>query len=62
MLAFRVMCFFVGISFRCIQDVNTGLGKVLGYITSVKGLSSIRDEVWQLLHEVGLSADENMFT
>ena len=39
---------------RCIQDVNTGLSKVLGYITSVKGLAAIRDEVWELLHEVGI--------
>ena len=41
---------------RCIQDVNTGLSKVLGYITSVKGLAAIRDEVWELLHEVSISS------
>ena len=35
----------------CIQDVNSGLGKVLTYISSVKGLAAIRDEVWQLLHD-----------
>ena len=37
---------------RCIQDVSTGLSKVLGYITSVKGLAAIRDQVWDLLQEV----------
>ena len=39
--------------------MNTGLSKVLGYITSVKGLAAIRDEVWELLHEVRILPFKN---
>ncbi|XP_064649759.1 conserved oligomeric Golgi complex subunit 1-like [Lineus longissimus] len=33
----------------CNQDVNNGVGKLLGYINSVKGLASIRDALWEQL-------------
>ncbi len=50
---FQTLCRYLD---SCIQDVNQGLGKVLGYITSVKGLAAIRDDVWTLLSQVSMSA------
>ncbi|XP_071477310.1 conserved oligomeric Golgi complex subunit 1-like [Diadema antillarum] len=35
----------------CISDVHDGISKLLGYVTSIRGLTSIRDAVWDLLQE-----------
>ncbi|XP_022105215.1 conserved oligomeric Golgi complex subunit 1-like [Acanthaster planci] len=35
----------------CIQDVHSGVGKLLGHVTSMKALATIRDAVWDLLAE-----------
>ncbi|XP_072039024.1 conserved oligomeric Golgi complex subunit 1-like [Amphiura filiformis] len=33
----------------CIKDVHNGVGKLLNYVASIKALTSIRDELWELL-------------
>ncbi|XP_063970712.1 conserved oligomeric Golgi complex subunit 1-like [Lytechinus pictus] len=35
----------------CISDVHDGISKLLNYVTSIRGLTSIRDAVWDLLQE-----------
>ncbi|KAI0208087.1 Conserved oligomeric Golgi complex subunit 1 [Lamellibrachia satsuma] len=35
----------------CISDVNAGLNKLLTFITTVRGLALIRDQVWLLLRQ-----------
>ncbi|CAG5116585.1 unnamed protein product, partial [Candidula unifasciata] len=36
----------------CLQEVQSGVGKLLHYVNSVKRLADIRDEVWSLLTQV----------
>ncbi|XP_012934565.1 conserved oligomeric Golgi complex subunit 1 isoform X1 [Aplysia californica] len=36
----------------CLQDVQSGVGKLLNYVNTVKRLADIRDEVWELLSTV----------
>ncbi|XP_055956270.1 conserved oligomeric Golgi complex subunit 1 [Patella vulgata] len=38
----------------CVQDISSGISKLLSYVNTVKRLADIRDAVWQLLQE-----DEN---
>lgn len=52
----KIVCHFTTFTFsctpwhsRCNQDVNNGVGKLLGYINSVKGLAAIRDALWEQL-------------
>ncbi|XP_038072145.1 conserved oligomeric Golgi complex subunit 1-like [Patiria miniata] len=35
----------------CIQDVHSGVGKLLNHVTSMKALAAIRDAVWDMLAE-----------
>lgn len=35
----------------CINDVHDGISKLLSYVASIRGLTSIRDAVWELLQE-----------
>lgn len=37
---------------RCLQDVQAGVTKLLNYVSSVKRLADIRDDVWNILSEV----------
>ncbi|KAH9518338.1 Golgi transport complex subunit 1 [Bulinus truncatus] len=51
----------------CLQDVQSGVGKLLNYVNTVKRLADIRDEVWSLLSKVRSEAcwkliDENILT
>lgn len=39
---------------RCVKCVQGGLAGILNYVTTVKGLAAIRDEVWNLLQHVSL--------
>ena len=36
----------------CISDVHSGVGKLLNYVTSIKALTAIRDDLWDLLAAV----------
>ncbi|CAL1527327.1 unnamed protein product [Lymnaea stagnalis] len=36
----------------CLKEVQTGVGKLLNYVNTVKRLADIRDEVWALLTQV----------
>jgi len=36
---------------KCQSVVQSGLSKLLSYITSIKGLATIRDEIWSLLKQ-----------
>jgi len=36
----------------CLQDIQSGVGKLLNYVNTVKRLADIRDDVWELLTEV----------
>ena len=42
----------VSVYFRCMKDVSAGVSKLLGFVGSIKGLSTIRDAVWDQLHQV----------
>nr|XP_006811556.1 PREDICTED: conserved oligomeric Golgi complex subunit 1-like [Saccoglossus kowalevskii] len=33
----------------CIQDINSGVGKLFTYLTTIKGLTGVRDALWELL-------------
>ncbi|XP_071965469.1 conserved oligomeric Golgi complex subunit 1-like isoform X2 [Antedon mediterranea] len=33
----------------CVQDVHTGVGRLFNYINTIKGLTAIRDALWELL-------------
>ncbi|XP_077988897.1 conserved oligomeric Golgi complex subunit 1-like [Glandiceps talaboti] len=33
----------------CIRDINIGVGKLFSYVTTIKGLTGIRDTLWELL-------------
>lgn len=46
---------FLGFFRRCVVNVQDGLAKVLNYVTTVKGLTTIRDELWNLLKNVSFS-------
>ncbi|XP_033096428.1 conserved oligomeric Golgi complex subunit 1-like [Anneissia japonica] len=35
----------------CVQDVHTGVGRLFNYINTIKGLTSIRDALWELLKQ-----------
>jgi len=35
--------------------INEGLVKLLGFVTSVKALTNIRDELWNILKQASLS-------
>ena len=37
---------------RCLQDVRSGVGKLLNYVNSVKRLADIRDAVWDIVAQV----------
>ncbi|XP_025076664.1 conserved oligomeric Golgi complex subunit 1-like [Pomacea canaliculata] len=37
----------------CLQDVQAGVTKLLNYVSSVKRLADIRDDVWNILSEEG---------
>lgn len=39
---------------RCVTNVQGGLASILNYVTTVKGLAAIRDELWNLLQHVSL--------
>jgi len=41
--------------YRCTDIINEGLVKLLGFVTSVKALTDIRDELWNLLKQASLS-------
>ena len=38
--------------YSCIADVARGVGELPKYIGTLKGLSSIRDSVWDMLNQV----------
>lgn len=42
-------------SFRCSDDIRAGVGNLLVYVKSMKGLAGIRDAVWELLTSESLS-------
>lgn len=42
--------------------MQSGLGKLLAFITTVKGLAAIRDEVWLLLSQVVYATSELSFS
>ncbi|XP_059174642.1 conserved oligomeric Golgi complex subunit 1-like [Physella acuta] len=51
----------------CLQDVQSGVGKLLNYVNTVKRLADIRDELWALLTAVQsepswLQMNENILT
>ena len=46
---------------RSVKDVNTGVGKLLKYIGSLKGLAAIRDAVWDLIKEVCIDINTCVF-
>ncbi|XP_070542511.1 conserved oligomeric Golgi complex subunit 1-like isoform X2 [Ptychodera flava] len=35
----------------CIHDINIGVGKLFTYVTTIKGLTGIRDALWELLSQ-----------
>ncbi|KAK7465202.1 hypothetical protein BaRGS_00037631 [Batillaria attramentaria] len=37
----------------CLQDIRSGVGKLLNYVNSVKRLADIRDAVWEILAQEG---------
>lgn len=41
-----------GYPFSCLQDVRTGVGKLLNFVNSAKRLADIRDAVWEILTQV----------
>ncbi|KAL8616686.1 hypothetical protein ACOMHN_031668 [Nucella lapillus] len=41
----------------CLQDVHSGVGKLLNYINSVKRMADIRDAVWDILAQSGDGTD-----
>lgn len=46
---------FVVLSYyRCVNDVKSGVGKLLSFVNTVKRLADIRDAVWQIQSQVSL--------
>ncbi|XP_031572017.1 conserved oligomeric Golgi complex subunit 1-like [Actinia tenebrosa] len=40
----------------CLKDISSGVGKLLTYVGTLKGLASMRDAIWELLKECDSNA------
>ncbi|XP_066273879.1 conserved oligomeric Golgi complex subunit 1-like isoform X1 [Branchiostoma lanceolatum] len=43
----------------CVETIHRGVGELLGYVSTIKGLVSIRDAVWDMLAQDGAGTEWN---